>query len=216
EGLELHPEKSTLTKTDLEKIENIISESQPFFTQKIIHRIAGTTGRGQVARCLCTFLRGNKSTGTASHRAGLEYMRDQSSSGWRRTFKLVWLKDVGPVSQVVQTRDPYPVWTAPARGGAFRPVRKISRRRGQLAQGLVERPQAGALPGGFHAWQASRSVARLHMGLTSVRGFEMLRPCHGLYRIQFAGPNVVPSKWLKRRPRPSSRSASCRLPDARR
>ena len=29
----------------------------------------------------------------------------------RRTFKLVWLKDVGPGWQVVQKRDLYPCWT---------------------------------------------------------------------------------------------------------
>ena len=113
EGLELHPQTNTLTKADLEKIEYIISESQPYFPRKIIHRVAGTTGRGHVARCLCTFLRDKKSTGTSSHRKGLEYMVDQSTLGWRRTFKLIWLKDVGPGWQVVQARDLYPVWTVP-------------------------------------------------------------------------------------------------------
>lgn len=113
EGLELHPEQNTLTPDDLKKIDSIITESQPYFTKKIIHRIEGTTGRGNVARCVVTYLRDKASTGTTSHREGLEYMVDQSKLGWRRTFKLVWLKDVGPGWQVVQTRDLYPVWTTP-------------------------------------------------------------------------------------------------------
>jgi len=113
EGLELHPQPNTLTKEDLQKIEDIVSASQPFFTRRVIHRIAGTTGRGNTARCLVTFLRDKASSGTTSHREGLEYMVDQSNLGWRRTFKLVWLKDVGPGWQIVQTRDLYPVWTDP-------------------------------------------------------------------------------------------------------
>lgn len=110
EGLELHPKKSTLTPEDLKKIHYIITESEPYFLKKIIHRVEGTTGRGNVSRCVCTFLRDRKSTGTASHRQGFEYMEDQSGKGWRRTFKLIWLKDVGPGWQVVQARDLYPVW----------------------------------------------------------------------------------------------------------
>jgi len=113
EGLELHPQPSTLTKNDLQKIEDIILASEPYFTRRVIHRVAGTTGRGNVARCLVTFLRDKASSGTTSHRQGLEYMVDQSKLGWRRTFKLVWLKDVGPGWQIVQTRDLYPVWTDP-------------------------------------------------------------------------------------------------------
>ena len=114
EGVELHPQPSTLTKEDLQKIEDIILASQPYFTKRVIHRVAGTTGRGNVARCLVTFLRDKESSGTTSHREGLEYMVNQAGLGWRRTFKLVWLKDVGPGWQVVQTRDLYPVWTDPA------------------------------------------------------------------------------------------------------
>jgi len=113
EGLELHPKKNTLTPEDVKKIETIITDSQPYFTKKIIHRLEGTTGRGNLARCVVTYLRDKASSGTSSHREGLEYMADQSKMGWRRTFKLVWLKDVGPGWQVVQTRDLYPVWTGP-------------------------------------------------------------------------------------------------------
>ena len=111
EGLELHPKQNTLTPEDVKKITYIITESQPYFTKKVIHRLEGTTGRSNVARCVVTYLRDKASSGTASHRKGLEYMVDQSQMGWRRTFKLVWLKDVGPGWQVVQTRDLYPVWT---------------------------------------------------------------------------------------------------------
>ena len=113
EGLELHPKQNSLTSDDQKKITTIITDSQPYFTKKIIHRIEGTTGQGNVARCVVTYLRDKASTGTTSHREGLEYMVDQSKMGWRRTFKLVWLKDVGPGWQVVQTRDLYPVWTTP-------------------------------------------------------------------------------------------------------
>ena len=112
EGLELHSKPNTLTPEDVKKITAIITDSQPYFTKKIIHRVEGTTGRGNVARCVVTYLRDKASSGTASHREGLEYMTDQSKMGWRRTFKLVWLKDVGPGWQVVQTRDLYPVWTS--------------------------------------------------------------------------------------------------------
>ncbi len=110
EGFELHPKASTLTTEDVKKINHIITESQPFFTKKIIHRVEGTTGRGNVSRCVVTFLRDKASTGTSSHRAGLEYMVNQKGLGWRRTFKLIWLKDVGPGWQVVQARDLYPIW----------------------------------------------------------------------------------------------------------
>jgi hypothetical protein len=91
EGLELSREKDTLTKADQDKIIYIVNESDPFFNKKVIHRMAGTTGRGNLARCVVT-----------------EY-RDKGPM--RRTFKLIWLKDVGPGWQVVQKRDLYPITT---------------------------------------------------------------------------------------------------------
>lgn len=91
EGLELSREKDTLTKADREKISYIVNASDPFFNKKVIHRMAGTTGRGNLARCVVT-----------------EY-RDKGPM--RRTFKLIWLKDVGPGWQVVQKRDLYPITT---------------------------------------------------------------------------------------------------------
>lgn len=113
EGLELHPKPNSLTPEDVKKINYIINESEPYFTKRVIHRLEGTTGRGNLARCVVTFLRDKASSGTSSHREGFEYMKDQSKMGWRRTYKLVWLKDVGPGWQIVQARDLYPVWTGP-------------------------------------------------------------------------------------------------------
>ena len=114
EGLELHPKKNTLTADDVKKIDSIISESQPYFTKKIVQRIEGTTGRGNVARCVYTFLRDKESqNGPASSDNNHGPMTAEQKLSWRRTFKLIWLRDVGPGWQVVQTRDLYPVWTAP-------------------------------------------------------------------------------------------------------
>ncbi len=89
EGLELHREKSTLTKLDREKILYIVDESESFFPNKIMHRMEGSTGRGGLARCLVTQYR--------------------PRTPLRRTFKLIWMKDVGPGWQVIQKRDLYPI-----------------------------------------------------------------------------------------------------------
>ncbi len=108
EGLRLHRGGSTLTAGDREKIDAIVQKSEPFFTHKTIHRLEGSTGRGNDARAICTFLRAK----------GSELMWEKYKGQWkrddfRRTFKLVILKDVGPGWQVVRTRDLYPVWTTP-------------------------------------------------------------------------------------------------------
>lgn len=95
EGLELSRVKDTLTPADRKKIEYIINESDPFFPDKVFHRMAGTTGRGNFSRCLVTMYR--------------------DRGPMRRTFKLIWLKDVGPGWQVVQKRDLYPI-NAPKNG----------------------------------------------------------------------------------------------------
>jgi hypothetical protein len=97
EGLQLHREENTLTKEDLKKIDYIVQKSDPYFTKKVIHRVEGTTGRTNLARCIITSLR-NKGSADVSH------------AKWRRTFKLIMLKDVGPGWQVVRSRDLYPVW----------------------------------------------------------------------------------------------------------
>lgn len=99
EGLELSREADTLTESDREKIKYIVTESDPFFTKKTIHRVAGTTGRGNFARCVVTMSR-DRQTLNAD---------DTLIVGFRRTFKLIWLKDVGVGWQVVQKRDIYPL-----------------------------------------------------------------------------------------------------------
>lgn len=101
EGLELHRDENTLTREDLKKIDYIVQASEPFFTKKVIHRLEGTTGRGNFARCVCTFLRDRLARGNSGH---------------RRTFKLIVLKDVGPGWQFVRSRDLYPLFVKPAFG----------------------------------------------------------------------------------------------------
>lgn len=108
EGLQLDREASTLTPDDLKKIDASIQKSEPFFTRKFIHRLEGETGRGNGARCICTYYRDK----------GSELLMEQfegksSRPDFRRTFKLVLLKDVGPGWQIVRARDLYPVWVNP-------------------------------------------------------------------------------------------------------
>jgi len=100
EGLNLHREENTLTAEDRSKIEATVQKAEPYFTKKIIHRLEGTTGRGNLCRCICTFMRDRPSTN------GRQY---------RRAFKVVILKDVGPGWQVVRTRDIYPTWIEPSK-----------------------------------------------------------------------------------------------------
>jgi hypothetical protein len=101
EGLQLSFDPDTLTDKDRQSITKIVNESDPFFNKKTIHRIAGTTGRGNLARCVVTQYRDGPGTVTADYEA----LKGQG----RRTFKLIWLKDVGVGWQVVQKRDLYPV-----------------------------------------------------------------------------------------------------------
>jgi hypothetical protein len=107
EGLHLNPQASTLSAQDLVKIDASIQKSEPFFPRKLLHRVEGMTGRGQEARAVCT------------------YFRDKGSDkpDFRRTFKLVLLKDVGPGWQIARARDLYPVWMDPK---AALPVHKHS------------------------------------------------------------------------------------------
>jgi len=95
EGLRLHREPNTLTKEDRKKVKNIVNASEPYFKKKFIHRLEGTTGRGNTARAICTFVRDTSSA--EGHRE------------FRRTFKLLLFKDVGPGWQVTRARDLYPV-----------------------------------------------------------------------------------------------------------
>ena len=98
EGLTLHRGENTLTTEDRAAIDRIVQESEPYFTRKVIHRAEGETGRGNFARCICTFLRDKPSKGNPRH---------------RRTFKLLVLKDVGPGWQFVRSRDLYPLFVDP-------------------------------------------------------------------------------------------------------
>lgn len=102
EGLELTFEPDTLTDKDRQGITQIVNASDPFFNKKTIHRIAGTTGRGNFARCVVTQYRDGPGTVKSDD------TRLEAGKG-RRTFKLIWLKNVGVGWQVVQKRDLYPV-----------------------------------------------------------------------------------------------------------
>ncbi len=105
EGLELTYEPDTLTEKDRQSISYIVNASDPFFNKKVIHRVAGTTGRGNVARCVVTQYRDGPGT--------VDQNYVDLKGVVRRTFKLIWLKDVGPGWQVVQKRDLYPVTIKP-------------------------------------------------------------------------------------------------------
>ncbi len=105
EGLTLHWDESTLTADDLKGINDTIQRCDPFFSHKIIHRLEGTTGRGGGARAICTFYRD----------ALAEAYLFEERFGYRRTFKLIVLQQVGPGWQIARARDLYPVWITPDR-----------------------------------------------------------------------------------------------------
>lgn len=111
EGLRLQRGANTLTPEDRTKIKNIVQASEPYFTKKIIHRVEGTTGRGNLARAICTFLRDRPSA--------------DGHSDYRRTFKLIMFKDVGPGWQVVRARDLYPVSVKPGSEGSRHRFTKV-------------------------------------------------------------------------------------------
>ena len=108
EGLQLDRDASTLTPDDLKKIDATIQKSEPFFTKKVIHRLEGETGRASAARAIITYFR-DKGSDLLMETFNGKASRDD----FRRTFKLVLLKDVGPGWQVVRARDLYPVWVTP-------------------------------------------------------------------------------------------------------
>lgn len=113
EGLQLHRGESSLTPEDKAKIQAGIQKSEPYFPNKIVHRLEGETGRGNLARGICTYYQERKSALLFNTHEG-SYSRDDP----RRTFKLVILKDVGPGWQIVRSRDLYPAWVTP---GTVRP-----------------------------------------------------------------------------------------------
>ena len=118
EGLRLNRDASTLTPDDLKKIDASIQKSEPFFTKKFIHRVEGETGRGNNARAICTYFRDKGSNLLMEQFEGKSDRPD-----FRRTFKLVMLKDVGPGWQIARARDLYPVWVSPK---SALPVHKFS------------------------------------------------------------------------------------------
>jgi hypothetical protein len=103
DGLTLHRGADTLTQTDRSGIAETIRRSEPFFPRKVIYRLRGESGRGGAAQALCGYFRDK-----ASNEA-LFTEQDQ----FRRTFKLVVLKQVGPGWQIVRARDLYPTYSAP-------------------------------------------------------------------------------------------------------
>jgi hypothetical protein len=110
EGLQLNRDASTLTPEDLAKIDATVQKSEPYWTKKIVHRVEGETGRASGARAIITFARDK-----GSNLLMETYQGKSSRDDFRRTFKLVLFKDVGPGWQVVRARDLYPVWTDPKR-----------------------------------------------------------------------------------------------------
>jgi hypothetical protein len=108
EGFQLSRDASTLTPADLEKINATFQKSEPYWTKKVIHRVEGQTGRAQFARAVGTFSREKGSDLLMTTFEG-KYNRPD----WRRTFKLLIFKDVGPGWQIVRVRDLYPVWVKP-------------------------------------------------------------------------------------------------------
>ncbi len=56
EGLRL-AEANSLTSDDTKKIGETVAKAEPFFTKHILYRVEGETGRGKLARGICTFVR---------------------------------------------------------------------------------------------------------------------------------------------------------------
>lgn len=110
EGIQLDRDPSTLTPDDLKKIDASIQKSEPFFTRKVVQRTEGQTGRGNTARVIGTYVREKGSELLLQQFEGKSNRPD-----FRRTYKLVMLKDVGPGWQIVRARDLYPVWLAPTK-----------------------------------------------------------------------------------------------------
>lgn len=112
EGLELSREPNTLTKLDMEKINQTLQKSEKFWRVKTLNRIEGTTGRGNFCRGVVTMLKDAEEF--AEPAFGLTVDAEGRKNKFRRTFKIFILKDVGPGWQVAKSRDLYPVWANPA------------------------------------------------------------------------------------------------------
>lgn len=110
EGCQLNRDKSTLTADDIAQINASIEKSEPYWPKKFVHRLEGETGRGNMARAVCTFFRDKGSDLLLTQFEG-----KSNRSDFRRTFKLVLLKNVGPGWQITRARDLYPIWSDPKR-----------------------------------------------------------------------------------------------------
>ena len=95
EGITLSRRENTLSKEDHRKIDASIQKSEAFFDKKIVHRMAGTTGRGNMARCFVEYLRTRK----------MLDINDTVYTDHRRSIKLTILKDVGPGWQIARSRE---------------------------------------------------------------------------------------------------------------
>lgn len=107
EGLQLARGDNTLTAGDREKIDASIQKSEPYYPDKIIHRLEGETGRGNHARAICTFYLESGSELLFNTYEGASRREDP-----RRAFKLIILKDVGPGWQIERARDLYSKWAS--------------------------------------------------------------------------------------------------------
>jgi hypothetical protein len=95
EGLTLIREEDSLTSKDHQNIEKSVQKSEPFFDTKFVHRVAGTTGRANLARCFAEYLRTRK----------MLDINDTVYTDHRRSIRLIILKDVGPGWQFVRSRE---------------------------------------------------------------------------------------------------------------
>lgn len=108
EGLRLTRGDDALTRNDMASITNIVMRSEPYFNEKTIHRLAGTTGHMEGhARAFCTFLRSLTSTGFSDGKPYHDH---------RRSLKLALLEQVGPGWQVADTREIYVKMVKPGTG----------------------------------------------------------------------------------------------------
>lgn len=96
EGFTLTRDVDTLTDEDRRGIRETISRAVPFFDTKEVHRLAGSSGRDGRARGVMQELR----TGLIITQAAEELKDTQI-----RSIKLVWLHQVGPGWQLVNTRE---------------------------------------------------------------------------------------------------------------
>ena len=127
EGLNLCREESTLTPKDREAIKGKVDVSEPFFDQKIIFRLEGKTGKGEMAAGIAAFIRNNSSTDNAvgslftDHRRSVKvfYMKQvlEPKKGWDPKKDNPW--------QMAIDREIYVNFLAPGTGpdikGFYRP-----------------------------------------------------------------------------------------------